>query len=210
MRHWNPRRRGQTVERTAARPPPGRIGEELVRELYQAENEGRKEPSGSQDMIGLVYPGINRLDYDFAVHGGVFPSQIEALVEPEPARWLEKILHLLPVQPRPPGYDPLGEKHLHPEWIARLGQSGRDCFDAIRQMDVQALGASLNLTMQCWEKLLPGVVRHPLITMDLMALLQVYQQEYPGAMFSGCGGGYLMVASPEEVPGALRVTVRLR
>jgi hypothetical protein len=30
-------------------------------------------------MIGLVYPGINRLDYDFKIHGGVFPSHIETL-----------------------------------------------------------------------------------------------------------------------------------
>jgi hypothetical protein len=188
---------------------PRRPREELVRELYQAENQGKKTPSGSQDMIGLVYPGINRLDYDFAIHGGVFPSHIESLVDPGPARWLEGVLHLLPVEPRPPGYDPLGEKRLEPEWIARLGQSGQACFEAIRRMDVQALGAALNQTMTCWEKLLPCVVRHPLITFDLMALLKVYQQEYPGAMFSGCGGGYLIVASPGEVPGALRVSVRL-
>lgn len=31
--------------------------------LYEAENKGKAEPSGSQDMIGLVHPGINRLDY---------------------------------------------------------------------------------------------------------------------------------------------------
>jgi hypothetical protein len=76
-------------------------------------------------------------------------------------------------------------------------------------MNVEALGASLNQTMACWEKLLPCVIRHPLITLDLKALLRVYQQEYPGAMFSGCGGGYLIVASPKEVPGALRIKVRL-
>ncbi|HEY1790543.1 MAG TPA: hypothetical protein VGJ73_20515, partial [Verrucomicrobiae bacterium] len=44
---------------------PNRPREELVRELYEAENKGKAAPSGSQDMIGLVYPGINRLDYDF-------------------------------------------------------------------------------------------------------------------------------------------------
>src|SRR5690349_16959530 len=44
---------------------PDRAPEALVRELYEAENKGKAEPSGSQDMIGLVYPGINRLDYNF-------------------------------------------------------------------------------------------------------------------------------------------------
>jgi hypothetical protein len=119
------------------------------------------------------------------------------------------VLHLLPVEPRPEGYNPLGEKHLEPEWIARLGQTGKECFEAIERRNVEALGASLNQTMACWEKLLPQVLKHPLIKLDLKALLQVYQEEYPGAMFSGCGGGYLIVASEEEVPGALRVTVRI-
>ncbi len=38
----------------------------LSESLYDAENKGRPEPSGSQDMIGLIYPGVNRLDYDAA------------------------------------------------------------------------------------------------------------------------------------------------
>lgn len=44
---------------------PQRAPDQLMRELYSAENAGKDEPSGSQDMIGLIYPGINRLDYDF-------------------------------------------------------------------------------------------------------------------------------------------------
>ena len=55
---------------------PNRPLDELVHELYAEENKDRDQPSGSQDMIGLVYPGINRLDYDFAANGGVFHLQI--------------------------------------------------------------------------------------------------------------------------------------
>jgi hypothetical protein len=120
---------------------PNRPPEELARELYEAENKGKAEPSGSQDMIGLVYPGVNRLDYDFKIHGGVFPSH--------------------------------------------------------------------NETMLCWEKILPHVVAHPLIKLDLVRILRIYQKQFPGAMFSGCGGGYLIVASENRVPGAFQVTVRL-
>ena len=42
----------------------------LVKELYAAENIGRPEPSGSQDMAGVIYPGINRLDYDVDFEDG--------------------------------------------------------------------------------------------------------------------------------------------
>ncbi len=188
---------------------PNRPPEELVRELYEAENKRKAEPSGSQDMIGLIYPGVNRLDYDFAANGGVFPSHIESCNSPKVARWLEKVLHLLPVEPRPEGYNPLGRKNLEPKWVARLGQCGRDCFDAIRRRDVVALGESLNLNMKCWEVLLPQVLRHPLLKVDLPALLRAYQKRYPGAMYSGCGGGYLMVVAEEPVAGSLAVNVRV-
>jgi len=185
--------------------PPG----DLARELYEVENKGKAEPSGSQDMIGLVYPGVNRLDYDFKIHGGVFPSHIESCNSPKVARWLDNVLHLVPVEPRPEGYNPLGERKLDPRWVAKLGRSGQDCYDAIIKMDAKALGASLNLNMKCWETLLPQVVRHPSLRLDLMKLLTAYQEQYLGAMYSGCGGGYLIIVAEKPVPGAFKVHVRV-
>ena len=64
----------------------------LVRELYQAENLGKAEPSGSQDMAGLIYPGINRLDYDFNFEGGIFPVHVESCHDPQIAHWLEEVV----------------------------------------------------------------------------------------------------------------------
>ena len=188
---------------------PNRPRDQLVRELYAAENKGKAELSGSQDMIGLIYPGINRLDYDFKVHAGVFPCHIESCNRPKVARWLSQILHLLPIEPRPDGYSPLRVKRLDPKWVAKLGQSGKDCYDAIVRMDANRLGASLNLTMKCWERLLPRVVRHPLLRVELLPILKAYQQQYLGAMYSGCGGGYLIVVSQRPVPGAFQVNIRV-
>ena len=62
--------------------------------------------------------------------------------------------------------------------------------------------------MICWEILLPHTLRHPTIEIDLMGILEYYQSRYIGAMYSGCGGGYIYVVSDEPVPGALRVNVR--
>jgi hypothetical protein len=187
---------------------PERDPAQLVRELYAEENRDKPEPSGSQDMIGLVYPGINRLDYDAEVEGGYFPRQVESCRDPQTIGWLEKVITLLPVAQRPPGYNPLGIQNLDPAWVRRLGQSGKDCFEAILSRDTLALGAALNECMRCWEALLPHTVRHPAITVDLMELLRAYQAHYPGAMYSGCGGGYLIVVSEEPVAGGIKVKVR--
>ena len=182
---------------------------DLVRELYAEENRGKPEPSGSQDMIGLIYPGVNRLDFDYEYEGGIFPRHIESNNDPEVAEWLERVVKMIPIAQRPDGYNPLGIKNLDREWIRRLGQTGKDCYDAIVRRDLGALGASLNDSMECWEAILPQTVRHPALTVDLLGILHCYQRRYAGAMYSGCGGGYLYVASDEPVPGSMSVNVRI-
>ena len=188
---------------------PDRDPAGLVQELYAAENEGKSAPSGSQDMAGLIYPGINRLDYDFAYQGGYFPVHVESCTDPQVARWIEQVFYLVPVAQRPPGYDPLGAQNLDPGWIRRLGQTGQDCYAAIVARDLPALGRSMNECMACWEAILPGTVRHETITIDLMGILRCYQSRYAGAMYSGCGGGYIYVVSDEPVPGGFQIKVRL-
>ncbi len=182
---------------------------ESVRILYEAENADQPEPSGAQDMAGLIYPGVNRLDFDFSFEGGYFPVHVESNTDPDVATWLEQHIYMVPIAQRPPGYNPLGIKNLDPAWIERLSQTGKDCFDAIVAKDARALGASMNECMTCWETILPHTVRHPTITTDLMGILSYYQARYPGAMYSGCGGGYIYVVSDEPVPGGFQVTVRL-
>jgi hypothetical protein len=181
---------------------------DLVRELYEAENRDTVEPSGSQDMLGLIVPGISRLDYDVRVEGGIFPCHVESTCDPTTVRWFEQVIHMIPVGPRPLGYNPLGRKNLEPEWIRRLSQSGRDCFDAIVRRDVAALGGSMVECSLAWDAILPDIFDHPTIKLDLKRLLMAYQSTYEGAMFSGCGGGYLIVASESEVPGSFAVSVR--
>ncbi len=180
----------------------------LVRELYAEENTGRPEPSGSQDMIGLIYPGVSRLDYDASVEGGIFPAHIESSTDPAVCRWIESVIRVVPVAQRPDRYSPFGDENLDPSWIKRLGTSGKSCYDAILRRDAAALGASMNECMECWETILPHTVRHPAITVDLAGLLRHYQERSHGAMYSGCGGGYLYVVSEDPVPGSFRVRVR--
>ena len=182
----------------------------LVRRLYETENKGRPYPSGSQDMVGLIYSGINRLDYDYNYEGGVYPAHIESCNDPEIAEWLGSVINILPLMPRPIGYRPLGQQNFDPRWVRRLGQSGKDCFDAILRMDVKDLGETLTENMRCWEAILPDTLRHPILEVDLMRFLNYYQKRYAGAMASGCGGGYIYVVSDEPVPGAFHAKIRIR
>ena len=57
----------------------------------------------------------------------------------------------------------------------------------------------MNECMTCWEAILPHTVRHPTIARDLLAILGQYQSKCAGAMYSGCGGGYVYVVSETPV-----------
>jgi hypothetical protein len=189
--------------------PKNKKPEKLVQQLYETENRDNPHPSGSQDMIGLIYPGINRLDYDYSFQDGLYPAHIESNNNPKIAKWLGSVIHILPLMPRPEGYRPLGQQNFDPKWVGRLGQSGKLCFDSILKMDTKGLGESLTENMRCWEAILPDTLIHPILQVDLIRFLRFYQKRYAGAMVSGCGGGYIYVVSDEPVPGSFHATIKV-
>jgi hypothetical protein len=64
-----------------------------------------------------------------------------------------------------------------------------------------------NLYMAAWQALLPCTDRHHSIKADLCALLKFCQQQCPGAMYSGCGGGYLYLVSGSQTLGGGAVAI---
>ena len=169
--------------------------------LFGAENPpGKKYISGSQDHIGLLYPGVNRLYYN----GGYWPERVDSTTRNDICDWLSNILHLVPLEPRPDGYDPLKEMHLEKSFIRELGESGDLCWDAIINKDVARLGKALTATLLSWKKILPLTV--PDWVMNEMETK--YFPNYAGAITSGSGGGYVIVVSETEVEGAIKIKVR--
>jgi cytidyltransferase-like protein len=169
--------------------------------LFGAENPpGKLYVSGSQDHIGLLYPGINRLCYN----GAYWPNRIESTISPEICDWLSRVLHLVPLEPRPDGYDPLRIQHLEKKLIKELGEAGDECWESILRMDITGLGKSLTNTLLSWKKILPLTVPDWV----MKELESKYFGIYPGAITSGSGGGYVIVASEDEVEGSIKIRIR--
>jgi len=189
----------QTARRIWGERIPSGDPQKVARILFGAENPpGTRQISGSQDAIGLVYPGINRLYYD----GDYWPAEITSLIDSETAAWLEESIQLIPVSPRPDGYDPLIVKNLEKKWVELLGRSGEECWRAIRQHDIVLLGESLNDTLLAWRKLLPNTVPD-----HIMEQVSAFDSCY-GRSLSGCGGGYVIVAADEPIDGSVRIKVK--
>jgi len=169
--------------------------------LFGAENPpGTEYVAGSQDHLGLLMPGINRLHYN----GAYWPDKIQSSVDKDICDWLTDVIHLVPLKPRPDGYDPLKEMHLEKNFIKDLGEAGDRCWESILKKDISGLGKAMSDTLISWKKILPLTVPD-----DIMKEMETnYFLNYPGAITSGCGGGYVIVASECEVPGAVKIKVR--
>jgi cytidyltransferase-like protein len=169
--------------------------------LFGAENPPfAKYVSGSQDQIGLLVPGISRLYYN----GGFWPEEINNSIDPVICEWLSEVLHFVPVDPRPSGYDPIAIKNLEKAFVKELADSGNLCFDSILKKDVVGLGKSMTQSFLAWKKILPNTV--PDWVMKEMETK--YLPFYPGAITSGSGGGYIVVASDKEIEGAVKVKIK--
>jgi len=175
--------------------------QENARLLFGAENPpGKKYISGSQDHIGLMLPGINRLYYT----GDYWPEKIESTTDEDICDWLSDILHLVPLEPRPQGYDPLKIMHLERPFIKELGEAGDRCWEAILKKDICGLGKSMTDTFLAWKKILPLTV--PEWVMKEME--SKYFNNFAGAITSGSGGGYMIVVSEKPVEEAIKIRVR--
>jgi cytidyltransferase-like protein len=169
--------------------------------LFGAENPpGAEYVSGSQDHIGLLVPGISRLDYN----GSYWPEKIENTVNPAVCEWLSTVLHLMPVKPRPEGYNPINKKNLDPVIIKRLAESGRNCYEAILEQSIKLLGVAMKESFLAWSEILPYTV--PDFVMEDMEAN--YFPKYSGAITTGSGGGYIMFPSEEMVEGTIKIKVR--
>lgn len=169
--------------------------------LFGAENPpGSEYISGTQDHIGLLVPGVSRIDYN----GKYWPKHIENTQDKETCEWLSSVLNFAPLQPRPEGYNPILKKNLTPEIIKRLGESGKSCYSAILKKDVKLLGESMKETLMCWSEMLPYTV--PKWVME--EIQTNYFPKYSGAITSGSGGGYVVFPSEEKIEGTFKVKIR--
>jgi cytidyltransferase-like protein len=169
--------------------------------LFGAENPpGTKYVSGSQDHLGLLMPGINRLYYN----GGYWPERIDSAIDPSTCDWLSRVIHMVKLKPRPEGYDPLQEMHLEKSFIRELGEAGNLCWESILRKEITGLGKSMTDTFLSWKKILPNTVPDSI----LKEVETKFLSNYPGAVTSGSGGGYVIVVSEKPVEGAIKVRVR--
>ncbi len=182
---------------------PGGRPEHTARTLFAFENPpGTTEFSGSQDAIGIVYPGLNRLDY----RGKFWPEKITSIHDEATLSWLEQHLQLVPLGPRGDKYEANRGRRITAPRVRRLAATANVCWEAIQQRDVAAFGRQMRAAFEAQVALFPAMSNR-----ELQKTIHKYAGQAHGWKLSGAGGGgYLVLVTEQEMPGLLRVKIRRR
>ena len=97
--------------------------------------------------------------------------------------------------------DPLVRQNITPEGVRKLAAAAEACWEGIVQKDIRKFGAGLTGTHEAWAEILP-------LTTNRRIEDEMARHKCHGRITSGCGGGYLVMASEDDIPGGFRVKVR--
>ncbi|HOQ60825.1 MAG TPA: hypothetical protein PKZ08_09400, partial [Vicinamibacterales bacterium] len=175
--------------------------EQVAKILFAYENPpGTVEVAGSQDAIGLVYPGLNRLDYD----GAYWPYAIQSVGDEAVLAWLERRLLLVPLGPRAPAFSVLADTRVTADGARALAAAADDCWRAVLAMDAASFGRAFTASFEAQVAMFPNMVNAA-----VRDLIGVHGGRALGWKLSGAGGGgYLILATESFVPGALPIRIR--
>lgn len=169
--------------------------------LFALENfPGKEEISGSQDHLGLLLPGINYLYYN----GEYWPSKINSMHEEEVLQFLEDAIYLVPLSPRSSGYSVLENTQISEEAVKDLALASESVWESLKEKSIQKLGAAVLQSFEAQIRMFPNM-----IDPEISKVINNYRDTALGYKLSGAGGGgYLILISDQEVPGAIRVKIR--
>jgi len=175
--------------------------EMIAKQLFSFENPpGTLEIAGSQDSIGIVYTGLTKSFFQ----AKYWPQQIENMQDESIFQLLEQHLYFLPLGSRNDNYHVLGQTNLNPIDAQLLAKAAEDCWNALLEKDLKAIGKYMRASFEAQIKMFPLMVDE-----TILQLIQVYQNQVFGYKISGAGGGgYLVLLSETPIDNALKITVR--
>jgi cytidyltransferase-like protein len=175
--------------------------EKAAKLLFACDNPpGKATISGSQDSIGIVYPGVNKLNYN----GSYWPEFIESSLQEDVLQWLESKLFLIPIFPRPHGFEVLDEQHLVREFAQELSIAAENTWKAILDKNLHALGLAMTQSLKAQCKMFPLMW-----SSDFDTMIQELDGHVMGYKISGAGGGgYLLVVAEQGHPTWKKVKIK--
>ncbi|HTY60446.1 MAG TPA: adenylyltransferase/cytidyltransferase family protein [Bacteroidota bacterium] len=175
--------------------------EQLARVLFTYDNPpGTEVISGSQDAIGIVLPGLNRLNYS----GAYWPASIESCYNEDVLAFIEDHLSLVTLGPRDGNYVALSDTDITAPKAQRLARAADECWRAMLAKDLRGFGAAFTESFEAQVAMFPHMA-----DASLRSVIEKYRHTAAGWKLSGAGGGgYLILVAGERVPGTMGIKIR--
>jgi len=180
--------------------PPGNR-EQIARVLFGYENPpGTHIIAGSQDSIGIVFPGLNKIDYN----GEYWPAKISTVHDEDILSWIEEHLYLIMLGPRENNYHVLANTFINKGNAKALSVAAEKTWDALLAKDLKKFGEFITKSFEAQIKMFPNMVYD-----DIFHVIDKYKNSACGWKLSGAGGGgYLIFVSQEPIKGAIQIKIR--
>jgi cytidyltransferase-like protein len=192
--------RRHAMELWGSQIPPGNY-EKLAKVLFCYDNPpGTEVISGSQDSIGLVFPGLAYAYYE----GTYWPSRIEHCLDEPLLHFVESSIYLVSLGPRFADYDVFENSIFDRERAKALADAAEGHWQAILSQDIVRFGQTMREGFEAQVAMIPNVMND-----RVKALIDEYRDRALGWKLSGAGGGgYMVLVSEKSIPGAIRVIAR--
>lgn len=179
----------------------GRDYEAAAKILFAVENPpGKSAISGSQDSIGIVFPGVAMSVYA----GGFWPDLIVHKSDARIVQFINNHVRLIGLGPRDESFDVLAEKRISKPLVSSLSEAARNCWSALIDCNLERFGAAVRASFESQIKIFPRMQ-----TASCRQAIQKFSQSSYGWKLCGAGGGgYLMLVTDQEVSGSVRISVR--
>jgi len=192
--------RTSAIEMWGARLPADNV-EKLARMLFAFDNPpGTLEISGSQDSIGIVYPGLAKADYN----GEYWPAHISSIQDEKVLSLIEDSLYLIPLDPRRAGFHVLEDTNITPAGAQALAAATEACWQGLMARDVAAFGRGMRESFDAQLVMFPNM-----LTGSMLEQIDAFRDRSLGWKLSGAGGGgYLILVADRPIENAVRISIR--
>lgn len=174
--------------------------EQLAQLLFAFENPpGTQQISGSQDSIGIVYPGLNRLNYN----GNYWPHSIENCIDETVLKFIESHLYLVTLGPRIASYNVLENTNITIQGAKALSEAADDCWQAILNKDVTQFGKAIRDSFEAQIAMFPNMIDD-----EIKDIMQQFSNALGWKLSGAGGGGYLILISETPIENTLQIKIR--
>ena len=173
----------------------------LAKTLFCVENPpGSDYISGSQDSIGIVYPGVNKLYYN----NNYWPEKIDSNTDEETLVWIEKHLWLINLSPRLKGYNVFLNANITQEKVQKLAIASDNVWKSIIEKDLIFFGNEIKKSFDAQISMFPNMVNN-----YILEQINYYKSKAFGWKISGAGGGgYLVLVSDQPIDNGIQIKIR--